>query len=67
MVGFQSGADRFFTFQLIINLTALCAASLCFFISMLVSVFAIANLMVSLAFVFFMVFGGFLCTFHPLF
>jgi hypothetical protein len=60
MVGYQAVLAKYFIFLLVIIMTGICAAALCFFASTLVSVTAIATLIVSMAYVFFMVFGGFL-------
>jgi len=60
MIGFQGDANHFFIFQLILGLTANCAAALCFAASSFVSMASIANLIVALAYVFFMLFAGLL-------
>eukprot|EP00158_Paraphelidium_tribonemae_P006147 Partr_v1_DN27702_c0_g1_i1_m67543 putative ATP-binding cassette, subfamily G (WHITE), member 2 len=60
MVGLQASVGRFLTFLVITMVTSVCSAAVCFFASMVVNVFSVANLIVSLMFVFFMVFGGFL-------
>ncbi|XP_070544521.1 broad substrate specificity ATP-binding cassette transporter ABCG2-like isoform X2 [Ptychodera flava] len=60
MIGFQVRADYFFIYLLNLILTAICASSLAFCLSSLVSVAALANLYISLCYVFMMVFSGFL-------
>eukprot|EP01006_Ploeotia_vitrea_P022963 TRINITY_DN55409_c0_g1_i2.p1 TRINITY_DN55409_c0_g1~~TRINITY_DN55409_c0_g1_i2.p1 ORF type:complete len:635 (+),score=62.75 TRINITY_DN55409_c0_g1_i2:77-1981(+) len=58
MVGFRNTIYNFLAFITGLILTSLSSASICFMVSSGVSVFAIGNLLVSLFYVFFMVFGG---------
>ncbi|CAH1794455.1 unnamed protein product [Owenia fusiformis] len=60
MIGFVPAADKFFFFILNLFLITLSASGLAFFLSSSVSVFAIANLLIALCFVFMMVFSGLL-------
>ncbi|XP_077867359.1 broad substrate specificity ATP-binding cassette transporter ABCG2-like [Saccoglossus kowalevskii] len=60
MIGFQLEVDNFFIFLLNLILTAITASSLAFCLSSLVSVAQLANLFISLCYVFMMVFSGFL-------
>ncbi|XP_077999180.1 broad substrate specificity ATP-binding cassette transporter ABCG2-like [Glandiceps talaboti] len=60
MIGFQLEVTNFFIYLLNLVLTAICASSLAFCLSSLVSVAALANLFISLCYVFMMVFSGFL-------
>ena len=53
--GFQVDVYKFLIFTLTLLLTSLCACGLSFFVSAGVSVFAIANLLVALPYVFMMV------------
>ena len=55
VAGLETAADNFFIFVLNLVLTTLCAASVGFFISASVKVFAIANLLIALIYVFMMV------------
>jgi len=59
-IGLQSGADHFFLFVLTLYAVTLTASSLCFFISSLVRVFAVAQMMLALCFVIMVLFGGFI-------
>jgi len=60
MIGFQMDAGKFFIFLLTLVLTAISASSVAFFVSASVNVFAVANVLVSLPYIFMMMFGGFL-------
>ncbi|KAL5486908.1 hypothetical protein EMCRGX_G019448 [Ephydatia muelleri] len=60
MIGFQTSAEHFFIFVLTLCLTSIGGTAMAFACSALVSVFAVANLLVSLIYVFSMLFGGFL-------
>ena len=53
--GFQTDVDKFFIYLLTLCLTTLTAASLGFLFSGMVRVFAIANLLIALTYVFMMV------------
>jgi hypothetical protein len=53
--GFQNDVAKFFIFALTMLLVAIAGASLAFFFSATVQVFAIANLMIALCYVFMMV------------
>ncbi|XP_012936225.1 broad substrate specificity ATP-binding cassette transporter ABCG2 [Aplysia californica] len=59
-VGLQMGVDHFFLFMLGLFCVTMSAASLCFFISSTVRVFAVAQLLLALCYVLMMLFGGFL-------
>ncbi|XP_064387241.1 broad substrate specificity ATP-binding cassette transporter ABCG2-like [Halichondria panicea] len=60
MIGFQYDAAKFGVFYLTLALTSMAGAALAFTCSAMVSVFAVANLLVSLIFILYMLFGGFL-------
>lgn len=53
-------AGKFFIFLMTLVLTAISASSVAFFVSASVNVFAVANVLVSLPYIFMMMFGGFL-------
>ncbi|OQV11982.1 ATP-binding cassette sub-family G member 2 [Hypsibius exemplaris] len=59
MIGFQSDVEKFFIFSLTMVLVAVAGSALAFFFSATVQVFAIANLLIALCYVFMMLFGGF--------
>ena len=59
-IGFKSTWENFFWFQAIMISTAIASGALCYLISSLVGIFAIANLIVSVFYVVFMLFGGLL-------
>ena len=54
-VGFQISVEKFFIYYLTIALTTVAGAALAFTFSAMVSVFAVANLLVSLVFILYMV------------
>ena len=54
-VGFQTDVKKFFLFYLTLSLTSIGGAAIAYTFSAMVSVFAVANLLVSLVFVFYMV------------
>eukprot|EP00284_Hemiselmis_tepida_P012249 CAMPEP_0174917844 /NCGR_PEP_ID=MMETSP1355-20121228/2719_1 /TAXON_ID=464990 /ORGANISM="Hemiselmis tepida, Strain CCMP443" /LENGTH=719 /DNA_ID=CAMNT_0016162981 /DNA_START=34 /DNA_END=2193 /DNA_ORIENTATION=- len=60
MAGMQRDAGKFGWFLLTAELQSMCAASVCFLFSSLISVFAIANLSVTLFYVLMMIFSGLL-------
>ncbi|KAK7491867.1 hypothetical protein BaRGS_00016886 [Batillaria attramentaria] len=60
MIGLQPGADHFFFFVLDMFLVALSASAIGFSISATVRIFAVANLLIALSFVFMMLFSGLL-------
>ncbi|XP_046581396.1 broad substrate specificity ATP-binding cassette transporter ABCG2-like [Haliotis rubra] len=60
MIGLRSAAGYFFYFLLDLFLTALAASGLAFAISASVRIFAIANLLIALCYVFMMLFSGLL-------
>ncbi|TPP64886.1 Placenta-specific ATP-binding cassette transporter [Fasciola gigantica] len=60
MAGLRADAAAFFFFELILSLTTLAAAAIALFISATFTLFGIANVVVSIVYVFMMVFGGYL-------
>ncbi|VDP77150.1 unnamed protein product [Echinostoma caproni] len=60
MSGLRADAGAFFFFELILSLTTLAAAGIALFISASFTLFGIANVLVSIIYVFMMVFGGYL-------
>ncbi|XP_067672011.1 broad substrate specificity ATP-binding cassette transporter ABCG2-like isoform X3 [Haliotis asinina] len=60
LIGFKNGASHFFFFLLNLFLTTLSATSLAFAISASIQVRAVANILISLSFVFMMLFSGLL-------
>lgn len=60
MIGFQLQVDKFFIFLLTLIMTAISASSVAFMVSASVELFAVANVLVSLPYIFMMLFGGFL-------
>jgi len=60
MIGFQLQVDKFFIFLLTLILTAVSASAVAFMVSASVEVFAVANALVSIPYIFMMLFGGFL-------
>ncbi|CAH8630319.1 unnamed protein product [Dicrocoelium dendriticum] len=60
MAGLLPEAAAFFIFELILSVTTLAAAAVALFISASFTLFGIANVIVSILFVFMMVFGGYL-------
>jgi len=60
MTGLQRDAGKFGWFLLVAELQGMCAAAVCFMFSSLISVFAIANLTVTLFYVLMMIFSGLL-------
>ncbi len=60
--GLQTDVSKFFLFYLTLSLTTMAGAAIAFTFSALVNVFAVANLLVSLVFVFYMVSA---CTVKP--
>ncbi|KAL3309584.1 hypothetical protein Ciccas_011868 [Cichlidogyrus casuarinus] len=60
MVALRLDAGAFFFFELILVLTTLSAAGIALLVSASVTMFAIANIIVSITYVFMMVFGGYL-------
>ncbi|KAF5400636.1 hypothetical protein PHET_05410 [Paragonimus heterotremus] len=60
MAGLVPQAGAFFFFELILSLTTLAAAAIALFISASFTLFGIANVIVSIVYVFMMVFGGYL-------
>lgn len=60
MIGFQLRVDKFFIFLLTLIMTAISASSVAFMVSASVELFAVANVLVSLPYIFMMLFGGFL-------
>lgn len=60
MIGFQLRVDKFFIFLLTLISTAISASSVAFMVSASVELFAVANVLVSLPYIFMMLFGGFL-------
>lgn len=60
MVGFKNEATSYLIFTLILFLSSLAAVSLCLLVSSSVQLIAVANLFVSVPFVFMMLFSGFL-------
>ncbi|KAF7233474.1 hypothetical protein EG68_08766 [Paragonimus skrjabini miyazakii] len=60
MAGLVPQASAFFFFELILSLTTLAAAAIALFISASFTLFGIANVIVSIVYVFMMVFGGYL-------
>jgi hypothetical protein len=56
--GLQSEVSKFFIFYLTLSLTTVAGAAIAFTFSAMVNVFAVANLLVSLVFVFYMVSYG---------
>lgn len=60
MAGLLPEAAAFLTFELILSVTTLAAAAVALFISASFTLFGVANVIVSILFVFMMVFGGYL-------
>ncbi|KAL3876014.1 hypothetical protein ACJMK2_033903, partial [Sinanodonta woodiana] len=60
MIGLKEDAGSFFIFTLALFCVSIAASSLAFFFSALVRIFAIANLLIALCYVFMMVFSGLL-------
>lgn len=60
MAGFQRTPEKFFWFLLIAELQGMCAAAVCFLCSSLISIFAVANLTVTMIYVIMMIFSGLL-------
>ncbi|XP_061406640.1 broad substrate specificity ATP-binding cassette transporter ABCG2-like [Lethenteron reissneri] len=60
MIGLRLDVVAFFLFALTLVLTSLAAVSLAFLVSASVSIFAVANALIAIPYVFMMVFGGFL-------
>ncbi|KAL3314466.1 hypothetical protein Ciccas_006910 [Cichlidogyrus casuarinus] len=67
MVGLQKSFGQFLVFEILLNLTTLCAASIVFCVSASVSSFATANTVISIIFIFMVVFGGYLINLNTLF
>ncbi|XP_059165208.1 broad substrate specificity ATP-binding cassette transporter ABCG2-like isoform X2 [Physella acuta] len=65
-VGLHSGADYFFLFMLCLFLTTMAAAALCFLLSSIVQIFAVAQLLLALCYVLMMLLGGFLINFESI-
>ncbi|KAI8778899.1 ATP-binding cassette sub-family G member 2-like isoform X2 [Biomphalaria glabrata] len=65
-VGLNPGADHFFLFAFCLFCTTVSAASLCFLISSIVRVFAVAQLLLALCYVLMMLLGGFLINFDSI-
>lgn len=59
-MGFQAEWENFFYFQAILVMTAVASGALCYLLSALIGIFAVANLVVSMCYVFMMLFGGLL-------
>lgn len=60
MIGLRPGADHFFFFVLAMFLVSMSASAIGFTISASVRIFAVANLLIALSFVFMMLFSGLL-------
>ncbi len=60
MMGYQNHASNFLYFQATLTTVAICSGALCYLMSALIGIFAIANLAVSVVYVVMMVFGGLL-------
>uniref|UniRef100_UPI00398F6165 broad substrate specificity ATP-binding cassette transporter ABCG2-like n=1 Tax=Pristiophorus japonicus TaxID=55135 RepID=UPI00398F6165 len=60
MMGLKLDVGSFFMFCLTLSLTSLSAVSMAFLVSASVSIFATANALIAIPYVFMMVFGGFL-------
>mmetsp|Transcript_5973 Transcript_5973/g.15184 ORF Transcript_5973/g.15184 Transcript_5973/m.15184 type:complete len:640 (-) Transcript_5973:259-2178(-) len=60
MIGLQQTPEKFFWFLLTAELQNVCAASVCFLFSSLISVFAVANLAVTMYYVLMMILSGLL-------
>ncbi|XP_076467726.1 broad substrate specificity ATP-binding cassette transporter ABCG2-like isoform X2 [Babylonia areolata] len=60
MIGFRSGYEYFLFFMLDLFLTTLSASAIGFFFSATVRIFAVANLLIALVYVFMMLFSGLL-------
>jgi len=60
MIGFKQDAGNFFFFVLTLFSTAISASSIAFLVSASVELFAVANVLVSLPYIFMMLFSGFL-------
>ncbi|KAK7113491.1 broad substrate specificity ATP-binding cassette transporter ABCG2-like isoform X2 [Littorina saxatilis] len=60
MIGLQSGAEHFFFFALTLFMTTLSASGIGFLLSASVRIFAVANLLIALCYVFMMLFSGLL-------
>ncbi|CAL8069748.1 unnamed protein product [Calicophoron daubneyi] len=60
MVGLLPRVGAFFFWELILSVTTLASAAIALFISASVTLFGIANVLLSITFVFMMVFGGYL-------
>ncbi|TGZ71879.1 hypothetical protein CRM22_002408 [Opisthorchis felineus] len=60
MVGLLPEVGAFFYFELLLSITTLAAAAIALFMSATFTLFGIANVVVSILFVFMMVFGGYL-------
>jgi len=65
-LGFQAEWGHFFWFELVLMTTAIASGALCYFVSSVVGIFAIANLVVSVCYVVMMLFGGLLVNLETL-